>query len=520
MGCPAERVWRAPVKNSQSCDATAPACCHQAACIEVVRVDYCRFNRMHWPLLGPVSIACPTLLASSGLTGSAFVQQQPTAEPAHIQQLLDGLLPGDYGSEASPGPAASQRAASPPSPAALQDLPSFQPHAHSPAARPHGSNLAALLNSHHMPAIANTPAAARPKPKTAARFKQSVFSQQSGSNTKQRTTEARRRAASHSKKFSIRDTSNTGSMLAFNTTTPVKQGPPAGEQPARSPALPSGEGRVTISQSIQMLTGSPPASDWHAPIAAKKPVGQPAALPVDACVKKDYGPQWPPKQLAVPASARAEGSPMPDPGFATPAPKTHQHGHVDAVGSTTPVLDSAAAAVPTVPGRNFLASVFQEGLSDSACRTGGASRHSSALKAQGFEGRMRAILQREQQPLPSRGSKLGAASALGPPADQPAHVTLRLSISECQREGHLIKARCQPQPCQGNAPLSLPCCNGPDYLVEAGQNIFAFLHAEAWHTAGLAVHECFEVLPVWTCWQIASVSSPVILCRNVNRLAA
>ncbi|KAK9822090.1 hypothetical protein WJX74_006387 [Apatococcus lobatus] len=451
-------------------------------------------------------------------------QHQQAAEPTHIQQLLDGLLPADEASEASSGPSARQGPLLPLSPQAQQFCSLHQPIAQTPAAPFPTPNLATLLNSHGqhpMQGSNNSPASARPQLKTAARFKQLPTSQQASSSAKQKSKDARQKLQSNSKKFSIRDPSNLASMIALDTITPLKQRFATKSQLPSSPSLPSGGGRVSISQSIQMLTGSPPASGCPAPSAVMKSIDKPATLLDEVSTYEgDTGAQQPHKELALPFNIPAKESPMPDRGPATPAPLNHQRSDVGAADTVTPTIGSTAAALPEVAGRKFLASVFKEGLNDGPTQRGRPARQGSAVNAQGLLARMQAILQREQQALPSRAGKPGFQATPAASEHQPAHASLHLSAYECQREGHLIKARCHLQMCQGQEPLPLPCCNGPDCMIKAGQDIFAFVQAEAWHSAGLAVHEAFEVLPVWTCWQTKSVSSPVVLCRNVTRLAA
>ncbi|KAK9863662.1 hypothetical protein WJX84_000414 [Apatococcus fuscideae] len=300
---------------------------------------------------------------------NAEVQRhQQAPEPTHIWQLAEQLLPGQDDTEAGPEQWAGGQMSPPASPPAPQTgtakptaLPSTPPAS---AARP---SLTALLGSHctaSLSADKHSNSAARQQPKTAARHAAGAPS--SLPRPRGQKDGRGRRLPASSKLFSIRDDRQSISTPR-NMTTPARPGPAQLQSPTT--AAP-GTARVSLSQSIQMLTGSPPApSPARARCRASEDLMDDSVgwLGQDSPAGGNPMQAWPRRQLALPSDIQSAGDALEEHGCVTPAmhsrqPFAPQDQQSAAMQPAEPGSAPGAAAPSSTTGRGFLASAFKEGL--------------------------------------------------------------------------------------------------------------------------------------------------------------
>ena len=447
-------------------------------------------------------------------------EDQP-ADNTDIGHLAEGFNDRpDVSSDSPEQPAATTRIQQPLSPASPK-RPQFHqlPATLTPAARAPTSSLAHLFDSNQRSLMKNSSNHPVTAPgKVAAQMLMGA----SGSKSRQQDQRTvRKRFQSDSKHFHIRDHRRPGGTTAVDMATPADRGAPASspEKQALRPAT-DPRGRVSISASIQMLTGSPPSPS---PACFRQDVGRtPAVTPVagsghthaearGAASERD----WPRKQLDLPPMASAAlHTPAAASSVSMHAPKSTRHAHDHSMAAQTP----APAWHSSAKGRDFLASAFKEGMGSAGDAEADSLRQGVHVKQQGLEGRMRSILQREQHSASPGGGKAISSAAAHDAQRLHEPISIRLAVLEAQREGHMMKARCHICSWQGTDQLLMSCCNGDILSLQFEQQVFAFIQAEVWHAASLAVHDTFDLLRPWSLWQIAGLHDAVILCRHVKRL--
>ncbi len=451
----------------------------------------------------------------------AFQNEDQPADNTDIGHLAEGFDDKpDVSSASAEQPATASRIQQPLSPASPKmRLSNHPPATLTPAARAPTSSLAHLFGSNQRSLMKNSGNHPVTAPgKLAAQMHMGA----SGSKSRQQDQRtARKRFQSDSKHFHIRDQRRPGGMTAVDLATPANRGAPASspeKQTLRSATDP--RGRVSISASIQMLTGSPPSPS---PACSRPDVGRTPAITPEAGFGDMHAEargvaserDWPRKQLDLPPMASsALHTPAAASSAIMHAPKPNRHAHDHSMAAQTP----PPAWHSGVKGRDFLASAFKEGMGSAGVREADSLRQGAHVKQQGLEGRMRSILQREQHSASPGGGKAISSAAAHETQRLQEPISIRLAVLEAQREGHMMKARCHICSWQGTDQLLMSCCNGDILSLQSEQQVFAFIQAEVWHAASLAVHDTFDLLQPWSLWQIAGLHDAVILCRHVKRL--